>query len=79
MKQKCIYEPDMIPNFFQTETYGKFTSITFVCVSLVPYRLMEIERRRNSSLMGITVVSWARGEVNIWNKRLRPVIQRRLI
>ena len=42
--------------FFQTETYGTFTSIIFVFVSLVPYRLIEIERRRNSSLLGITVV-----------------------
>ena len=41
--------------FFQTETYGTFTSIIFVFVSLVPYRLIEIERRRNSSLLGRTV------------------------
>ena len=41
--------------FFQTETYGKFTSTIFVFVSLVPYRLIEIERRRNSSLLGRTV------------------------
>lgn len=41
--------------FFQTETYGKFTSTIFVFVSLVPYRLIEIERRRNSSLLGTTV------------------------
>ena len=46
----------MVLNFFQTETYGKFTSTIFVFVSLVPYRLIEIERRRNSSLLGITVV-----------------------
>ena len=46
----------MVLNFFQTETYGKFTSIIFVFVSLVPFRLIEIERRRNSSLLGITVV-----------------------
>ena len=46
----------MLLNFFQTETYGKFTSTIFVFVSLVPYRLIEIERRRNSSLFGITVV-----------------------
>lgn len=41
--------------FFQTETYGKFTSTIFVFVSPVPYRLIEIERRRNSSLLGRTV------------------------
>lgn len=46
----------MVLNFFQTETYGKFTSIIFVFVSLVPHRLIERERRRNSSLLGITVV-----------------------
>lgn len=46
----------MVLNFFQTETYGNFTSIIFVFVSLVPYRLIEIEHSRNSSLLGITVV-----------------------
>ena len=46
----------MVLNFFHTETYGKFTSIIFVFVSLVPYRLIAIERRGNSSLLGITVV-----------------------
>ena len=46
----------MVLNFFQTETYGKFTSIIFVFVSLVPHRLIERECRRNSSLLGITVV-----------------------
>ena len=46
----------MVLNFFQTETYGKFTSIIFVFVSLVPHRLIEIECRRNSSLLLITVV-----------------------
>ena len=46
--------------FFQTETYGTFTSIIFVFVSLVHHRLIEIERRRNSSLLGITVVGPAK-------------------
>ena len=46
----------MVLNFFQTETYGEFYVYYFVFVSLVPYRLIEIERRRNSSLLGINVV-----------------------
>ena len=46
----------MVLNFFQTETYGKFTSIIFAFVSLVPYRLIETEHSRNSSLLGITVI-----------------------